>query len=134
MLVLVFAALLQSTPSPVRTVGKGPMSAIDMPRQVTVRTVAEWEKLWKTNGAREPVPAVDFSREMVAGVFLGTRQTAGYGVEIVRAVNASGTLVVEYIESAPSRDLLTAQVLTAPYHLVAIPKHDGAVTFKKVEK
>jgi hypothetical protein len=99
-----------------------------------VRSAAEWAALWKANGANEPVPAIDFSREMVAGVFLGTRPTGGYGVEIVRAVNASGTLVVEYIENAPPRDALSAQVLTAPYHLVAIPKHDGAVTFKKVER
>jgi hypothetical protein len=70
---------------------------------------------------------------MVVGVSLGTRPTAGYGVEIVRAVDASGTLIVEYVETAPSRDRVAAQVLTAPFHLVAIPKHDGAVTFKKVE-
>lgn len=134
MLVLVLAALLQSTPPPVRTVGKGPMGAIDEPRQVTVRSAAEWGALWKENGATAPLPAVDFSREMVVGVFLGSRPTAGYGVEIVRAAGDSGTLVVEYVETAPSRDTITAQILTAPYHLAAIPKHGGEVTFKKVEK
>ena len=80
------------------------------------------------------MPAVDFSREMVVAVFLGSRPTAGYGVEIVRAVGNSGTLVVEYVETAPSRDAITAQVLTAPYHLAAIPKHDGEVRFQKVVK
>jgi hypothetical protein len=132
MLLVLLLALLQS-PAPVRTVGKGPASAIDEARQVTVRSEAEWAALWKAGGAGGPLPAVDFSREMVVGVFLGTRPTAGYGVEIVRAVDASGTLIVEYVETAPSRDRVAAQVLTAPFHLVAIPKHDGAVTFKKVE-
>ena len=52
MLVLMLAAaLLQPAPPPLRTVGKGPMSAIDQPRQVTVRTAAEWAALWKQNGA-----------------------------------------------------------------------------------
>jgi hypothetical protein len=134
MLVLVLAAVLQSTPPSVRTVAKGPMSAIETASQVTVRSPAEWAALWKENGAPLALPAVDFSREMVVGVFLGSRPTAGYGVEIVRAVGNSGALVVEYIETAPSRDTITAQILTAPYHLVAIPKHDGAVTFKKVDK
>ena len=55
-------------------------------------------------------------------------------VEIVRAIGNSSTLVVEYVETAPSRGTITAQVLTAPYHLVAIPKHDGTVMFKKVDK
>jgi len=134
MVVLLLAALLQSTPPPLRTAGKGPMSAIDQPRQVTVRSAAGWGALWKENGANAPLPAVDFSREMVVGVFLGRRPTAGYGVEIVRAIGNSSALVVEYVETAPPRDRITAQILTAPYHLVAIPKHDGAVTFKKVEK
>jgi len=134
MFVLVLAALLQTAPPPLRTVGKGPMSAIDRPRQVTVRSAAEWGALWKENGANAPLPAVDFTREMVVGVFVGTRPTAGYGVEIVRAIGNSSTLVVEYVEAAPSRDTITAQVLTAPYHLAAIPKRDGAVVFKKVDK
>jgi len=134
MLVLLLAALLQTAPPPLRTVGKGPMSAIDHPRQVTVRSAAEWDALWKENGARAPLPAVDFSREMVVGVFVGTRPTAGYGVEIVRAIGNSSSLIVEYVETAPSRDTITAQVLTAPYHLAAIPKRDGTVVFKKVDK
>ena len=134
MLTLVLAALLQSTPPPLRTVGKGPMSAIDAPRQVTVRSAAEWAALWKENGAGAPLPAVDFSREMVVGVFLGSRPTSGYGVEIVRAIGNSGALVVEYVETRPSRDAIAAQILTAPYHLASIPKHEGMVTFRKVDK
>ncbi len=134
MLALILAVLLQSTPPPVRTVGKGPMSAIDEPRQVTVRSAAEWGALWTENGASAPLPAVDFSRETVVGVFLGTPRSAGYGVQIVRAVGNGGALIVEYVETAPSRDIINAQILTAPYHLAVIPKHDGEVAFKKAEK
>jgi protease stability complex PrcB-like protein len=133
MLFVALLAFLQS-PAPVRTIGKGPTSAIDEPRQVTVRSEADWAALWKENGAGGPLPAVDFSREMVVGVFAGTRPTAGYGVEIVRAVDASGTLIVDYVETAPGRDRVAAQILTAPFHLVAIPKHEGMVTFRKVER
>ena len=69
------------------------------------------------------------------GCSWATRPTAGYGVEIVRAVGNSSALVVEYVETAPSRDAITAQVLTAPYHLAAIPKHDGdGRIFRKVDK
>jgi hypothetical protein len=134
LVLLLAAALLQSTAPSIRTVGKGPMSAIEEPRQVTVRSAAEWGTLWKENGAGGALPAVDFSREMVVAVFLGSRPTAGYGVEIVRAVGNSGALIVDYVETRPSRDTITAQVLTAPYHLAAIPKHDGTVTFKRVDK
>jgi hypothetical protein len=49
-------------------------------------------------------------------------------------VGNRGTLVVEYIEAAPSRDAVAAQILSAPYHLAAIPKHDGEVRFQQVDK
>ena len=45
MFVFLLAALLQTAPPRLRTVGKGPMSAIDQPRQVTVRSAAEWGAL-----------------------------------------------------------------------------------------
>ena len=135
MLVLLLSALLQSTPTPpVRTVVKGQTSGIEAPRQVIVRTAAEWSALWKEHGDSGQPPTVDFARDMVVGVFAGGRPTAGYGVEIIRAVGNSGVLLVEYVETAPGRGAITAQILTAPYHLAAIPKHDGEVTFKKVVK
>ena len=134
MLIVVLAALLQSPPPAVRTVVKGPMSGIESPRQAVVRSAAEWSTLWQAHDPGGAMPAIDFSREMVVAVFLGSRPTGGYAVEIVRAVGNSGTLVVEYVETAPSRDTVTGQVLTAPYHLAAIPKHDGEVRFQQVVK
>jgi hypothetical protein len=71
---------------------------------------------------------------MVVGIFLGRRNTGGYGVEIVRTAATGGAPVVEYVETTPSPDAITSQVLTAPYHLAAIPKQDGEITFKKVQK
>ena len=137
MLVLMLAAFLQTaqTPPPaVRTVVKGPMSGIEEPRQVAVRSAGEWAALWKMHEATAQMPAVDFTREMVVAVFAGSRPTGGYSVEIVRAVGNTGTLVVEYVESAPAAGSVAAQLLTAPYHLAAIPKHDGEVRFQKVAK
>jgi len=133
-LLLVLAALLQSPPPAVRTVVKGAMSGVEARREVVVRSAADWAALWKDHGVRDPLPAVDFSREMVVGVFLGVRNTTGYGVEIVRAVGNGGVMTVQYVEASPGRDAITAQVLTAPYHLAAMPKHDGEVRFQKVEK
>ena len=133
MLELLFAALLQATP-PVRTVGKGATSAIEAPGQKVVRSDAEWSALWKVHGGAGQPPAVDFGREMVVAVFLGTRPTSGYSVEIVRAVGNAAVLIVDYVETSPARGTVSAQVLTAPYHLAAIPKHDGEVRFRRVEK
>ena len=134
MFVLLIVALLQS-PQTFRSIGRGPMSGIDEPRQVTVRTLADWTTLWRSHApGSQPMPPVDFSRETVVGVFAGTRPTSGYGVEIVRAADVNGALIVDYVETRPAPGTVTAQVLTAPYHLVAVPKHDGEVRFQKTDK
>ena len=43
-----------------------------------------------------------------------------------------GALLVKYKETRPSRDAISAQVITTPFHLVAVPKFDGTVRFEKL--
>jgi hypothetical protein len=131
MTLFLLAALLQSTP-PLRAVDKGDQSNIDEPRQIVARTAAEWETLWREHAPGRKQPQVDFGRDMIAGVFLGTRPTAGYGVEILSASNQGGTLIVRYRETRPAADAITAQIITSPYHLVAPPRHEGEVRFERV--
>ena len=115
-----------------RTIEKGDQSNIDDARQVVVRTAAEWTKLWQQHNPDRPRPAVDFSTEMVVGVFMGSRPNAGFSTTIISATAGNGALIVRYKETKPSAGAVTAQVLTFPYHLVAIPK--ATVTDVKFEK
>lgn len=116
-----------------RTIEKGAESNVDAARQSVARTNAEWTALWKAHEFDRPLPAVNFSREMVVAVFMGSRPTAGFAIEVVSATEQSGALVVKYRETAPPRDALTAQILTAPFHIVAVPKTAGDVKFEKVQ-
>jgi len=80
MLFLVLATLLQATTTTtatMKTVDKGPMSGMDAPRQATVHTPAEFATLWKSHAADRKMPDVDFTKNMVVGIFLGSRPTAG---------------------------------------------------------
>ena len=122
----------QSTDRPFRTLDRGPMSAIDSPRQVTARTSEEWSALWRAHAPGRPAPQVDLANEMVVGVFAGTKPTGGYAVEITRAEERDGALVIEYRESSPPADAVAAQVLTAPYHLIVLPRDAGPVRFRQV--
>lgn len=108
------------------------MSAIDSPRQVTARTSEEWSALWRAHAPGRPAPQVDLASEMVVGVFAGTKPTGGYAVQIVRAVERDGALVIEYRESSPPADAVAAQVLTAPYHLIVLSRYAGPVKFEKI--
>ena len=132
------AVMLQTVPAAgpagARTLDQGAQSNVDDGRQAVVRTDAEWARLWQVHGADRQRPAVDFTKEMVIGVFTGSRPTAGFRVEILSAEPHDGKLVVRYREIMPGRDAMTAQVVTSAYHLIAVPRFPGAVTFEKVDK
>jgi len=115
-----------------RTIDKGEQSNVEDARQVVVRTEAEWTKLWQQHTPDRTRPAVDFSKEMIVGVFMGSRPTAGYNISIVSTFTKDGSVLVRYEESRPRPGAITAQVLTFPYHLVAIPKASGDVMFEKI--
>jgi hypothetical protein len=130
MIDILLAAVLQAT-VPMRSLDKGPMSQVDSARQAVARSAAEWSTLWSQHAGDRTRPAVDFSKEMVVAVFLGTRPTAGFSVEVVGARQEGATLIVSYRESRPQPGAVAAQVLTSPFHLVAVPKH-GDVKWERV--
>ena len=148
MIALLLAAALLQTPSAKppattimttpathapRTIEKGDQSNIDDARQVLVRTEAEWTKLWQQHAPDHPRPRVDFSKEMVVAVFMGSRPNAGFSTTITSATAGNGALIVRYKDTKPGPSSVSAQILTFPYHLVAIPKADVKdVKFEKV--
>jgi len=116
----------------VRTIEKGAQSNVDDALKASARTDAEWAALWKKHNGAKPAPKIDFSKEMVVAVFMGSRPTAGFAVEIVSAAERNGKLVVSYRETLPGPGTVSAQVLTAPYHLAAVPRTGSEVAFEKV--
>ena len=128
--VIAMAAAAQTPPAP-RTIDKGDFSNVDEPKQVAVRSDADWKTLWRRHAGERPMPPVDFGKEMIVGVFMGSRPTAGYDIAITKTLEANGVLRVWYRERTPARGLMLAQVLTFPFHLVAVPKTAADVKFEK---
>ncbi len=126
-------AMTQSGAAP-RTVEKGEQSAIDEPKQVLVRTDPEWADLWRQHAGTRARPQIDFTKESVVAVFMGSRPNAGFSTAIVSATEGGGALIVRYTETRPPRGAISAQVLTFPFHIVAIPKVTAAnVRFDKTQ-
>jgi hypothetical protein len=116
----------------VATVAQGAMSNVEEPRQVVARTAAEWQAIWKAHDPGSALPAVDFTQSMVVGVFMGSRPTAGYAVDIAAVTQEGGRVVVEYRERRPSPDVFVAQILTFPFHLVRVMRSDAPVEFRRL--
>jgi hypothetical protein len=133
-----FLAIAMQAGTPVglamRTLAKGDQSFVDDAKQAVARTPAEWLALWRQHDPERRPPAVDFAREMVVGVFLGSRPTAGWTLEIVSATSEGDALVVRYREVAPPSGAVTAQVITSYHHIVALPKTPATVRFEKAAR
>ena len=112
------------------TLAQGAISNVEEFRGVAIRSAAEWRALWTEHGGGD-LPAVDFAQSMVVAVFLGSRSTAGYTVEISAIREEAGRTVVEFVERQPPRDGLVAQMLTSPFHIVRLTKTSGVVEFRR---
>jgi hypothetical protein len=131
MFALALAAMSAQTPS-FTTIARGDASGQQEAKQVTIRTAAEWKALWKDHAPTEKMPAVDFAKSMVVGIFLGSKPSAGHAVEIVNVRTEDKDLIVEYVQKQPGRGTMAAQILTEPFHLVAVAKRAGVVRFVHV--
>ena len=70
----------------------------------------------------DKLPAVDFTKEMVILITMGRQHTGGYSVEITKAEDAAGKLKIYVNRREPAPGAFTLQVLTAPFHAVALPR------------
>lgn len=74
-------------------------------------------------GSGQPgiLPSVDFKREIVVGVFLGSRPSAGYRVTVPQAaVTEAGQVVLTEQRTIPGEGCAVSRVVTSPFVLVAV--------------
>lgn len=96
---------------------------------VVARTPQDWEDLWARVGEPAPAPLPD--GQMAVAVFVGPRDTAGYGVSIDRVQVTGGDLVVGYHERVPGPTQAVAQMQTSPYAVRLLPKVAGTPKFQR---
>ncbi len=129
---LLFA--MQTGAPAIKTIAHDAMSREDEPRQMVARTEADWASLWKAHAGDKPAPKVDFATTTVVAVFLGSRMSAGFDVQITGTHKQGTALVVDWSETRPGRDEVAAQVITSPAHIAAIPRFEGEIRFEKAGK
>ncbi|GEM_PF-1800146 len=86
---------------------------------------------WQLLGAGPSVPSVDFQKEGVALIFLGTRPTGGYAVSVDGVSEGADAVTVLWHEVTPAGGDATTQAVTRPWALQTIPKTDKPVVFIK---
>ena len=116
------------------TIARGDASRVSEPRRVIARTEEEWRTLWATHaGPGGHAPEVDMTVVTVAAAFGGEKPTAGFSIEIKAAepvTDSDGVHLVVEEQSAPAGGVL-AQIMTSPFHIVAVPRGAGEVTWSE---
>lgn len=108
-----------------RSLARGSQSGVKKADRVVVKSQDEWAALWKRHAGEaqaDDLPKVDWSKEMVLGAFMGTRNTGGYAIQITGAKEQDGKLVVQVEAKVPKPGGFVTQTITSPFHLVAVPK------------
>jgi hypothetical protein len=108
-------------------------SGLDQPGQIVVRDSATWVRLWPEIGRNHspaaPLPAVDFSREMLVIASMGSRSSGGYAIWVENATVANDTLRIALREQSPGPRCGTPAMLTAPVALARMERTDLPITF-----
>ncbi|HYW30322.1 MAG TPA: protease complex subunit PrcB family protein [Gemmatimonas sp.] len=112
-------------------------SSITESRRVVIRDDAAWRTAWAEMWARTgpsvpPLPAIDFSRDMIILAALGQRNSGGYSITIDSASRATSGAIVWVSKPTPGK-CGTLAALTQPVDLARVPKVDGNVDFRERE-
>lgn len=91
-------------------------SSVEEPFVFVARNAEQYAELQKMLSGLPTAGTIDFTKNAVVAVFAGTKPTPGYGINFTRT--ASG-LKVDL--TAPPKDAILAQVLTAPARVVLVP-------------
>ena len=111
---------------PVRSLVKAAFSGIQDPKHEVIKDKAAWEAVWarhvaNTKGA-VPRPEVDFSKDMVILVAMGRQNTGGYSIQVSSVQTKGDTLEIAVTRTTPPPGTMVIQALTAPVHMVAVPR------------
>jgi len=108
-------------------------SGVAQAQNFVIRDATAWNDLWQRIYANlnpvPPPPDIDFSREMVVAVALGTRNSGGYNVLLTQAAADSAGILVSASATSPGARCVTTQALTQPLDIGRIAHSDQPVRF-----
>jgi hypothetical protein len=116
---------------PVKTLVGSDYSAIRLAQNLMIKDSAAWNKLWAqhTNNSGVVTPTVDFTKRMVAAIFLGEKPSGCYAVLDANAWRNNGKLYITHHDKTPGTHELCTQSITTPAYFIEIDRTDDPVEF-----
>ncbi|GEM_PF-3421556 len=92
----------------------------------------EFAAFWLEYGA-EPVPAIDFQKAVVVGIFLGSKPNLGYAVAIDGVSVVGDELLVAYRNILPDPKMDYPAMIVYPYELIVVESTAKQAFFRAVD-
>jgi len=118
------------TPVALSPIVSNSISGVKTPRQVVITDSDAWARLWaEHDGGATALPAIDFSREDVIGVFRGAQISGCHGTGIDSVVRlgerSDGRLLVRQVDVDPGPGLVCTTAIVYPARLVAVARSEA---------
>jgi hypothetical protein len=111
---------------------------LEKPLRQVVRNQDSWKRLWEEIFRPvEPVPErpqVDFEREMLIVVAMGTRRSGGFDITVQRITITDGFVDITVREIRPPPDSVVGMALTQPVEVVRLRRLSQRVVFHVTEE
>jgi hypothetical protein len=119
------------------------ISGVHDRRDVVIKDKDAWAALWAEHVGQvrvvsgdgtpikdtRPVPDIDFSTQMVVGVFLGMGGNGCNSTSISSVSTDGSTITVRHSDTVPGIGIMCAMYVPSPAQLVAVPRSDLPVKF-----
>ena len=86
---------------------------------------------WQVMAPGKPMPPVDFNQNDVAVIFLGSRPTTGYAIQIDGVQEGTDAVTLAWHELIPAPGTATQKIVTSPWAMGILPKTTKQVLFLK---
>jgi hypothetical protein len=101
--------------------------------QIVIHNDRQWIHFWSEHHPHEAAPEVDFTRDMVIGVFAGPRPAEQFTIRIVNVHAQPGSWAVDYRERLPPPGTFAVNVTVYPYNIKVVPRTNLPVKFNLLE-
>jgi hypothetical protein len=125
----------QATDVPFTVIAEGPDAADASERKnYAVFDEEELDRLWAmAYGEGAPaMPAIDFEKEYVIGVFAGQKSSGGHSIAVEDVSDEKALRYVSIVLTTPGSGCVSTQALTSPFQIITVPFSDRELA--RVEK
>jgi hypothetical protein len=108
------------------------LSNVQKAREVVVQDAAAFAALWAEHAGKDrPMPAVDFSKQVVVGIFLGSQPGGCYGIRLDSVTSDKTQVAVNYFRTFPGPAEMCTMIVTSPALLLAVDRTGLPVVFRQ---